>query len=127
MLWSNNIPTAGYSVGIARSTTGEIDSEWKHDLLPLYTEGRYHEFDGGHGMIFETLDGRMMLSIHSPNSSTEENMTHAIFLELEDTGSTVVIKSEAERSDYFFYRAGLFLKYLWLQTERFFEKLFGIK
>lgn len=127
MLWSNNIPTSGYSVGIARSTTGEIDGKWKHDLTPLYTEGAYHPLDGGHGMIFETPDGRLMLSIHSPNSSTEENMTHAVFLELEDTGSTVVIKSEAEKTGYFFYKAGLFLKYLWLQTERFFENLLGIK
>lgn len=127
MLWSNNIPTSGYSVGIARSTTGEIDGKWKHDLTPLYTEGKYHPLDGGHGMIFETLDGRLMLSIHSPNESTEENMTHAVFLELEDTGSTIRIKSEAEKSDYFFYKAGLFFKYLWLQTERFFEKLLGIK
>lgn len=127
MLWSNNIPTSGYSVGIARSTTGEIDGKWKHDLTPLYTEGAYHSLDGGHGMIFETPDGRLMLSIHSPNSSTEENMTHAVFLELEDTGSTVVIKSEAEKLGYFFYKAGLFLKYLWLQTERFFENLLGIK
>ena len=127
MLWSNGIPTAGYSVGIARSTTGEIDGKWKHDPTPLYTKGSYHELDGGHGMIFESLDGRLMLSIHSPNESTEENMTHAVFLELEDSGSTLHIKSEAERSDYFFYKAGLFFKYLWLQTERFFEKLLGIK
>lgn len=127
MLWSNTIPTSGYSVGIARSSNGEIDGKWTHELTPLYTEGKYHALDGGHGMIFETLDGRLMLSIHSPNSNTEENMTHAIFLELEDTGSTVRIKGEAERSDYFFYKAGLFLKYLWLQIEHFFEKLLGIE
>lgn len=127
MLWSNNIPTAGYSVGIARSSNGEIDGEWSHDLFPLYTKGKYHALDGGHGMIFETPDGRLMLSIHSPNSSTEENMTHAIFLELEDTGSTVTIKSDAEKSDYFFYKVGLFFKYLWLSIERFFENLLGIK
>ncbi len=127
MLWSNNIPTSGYAVGIAKSDNGEIDGNWGHELTPLYTEGRYHALDGGHGMIFETLDGRLMLSIHSPNASTEENMTHAIFLELEDTGSTIRIKSEAERSDYFFYKAGLLLKYLWLQIEHFFEQLLGIK
>ncbi len=126
MLWSNTIPTSGYAVGIARSENGEIDGKWKHDLTPLYTEGKYHSLDGGHGMIFETLDGRLMLSIHSPNSS-DKVMTHAIFLELEDTGSTVRIKSEAEKPDYFFYKAGLFFKYLWLQIERFFENLFNIK
>ncbi len=127
MLWSNFVPTVGYAVGIARSSNGEINGKWEHDLFPLYTMGKYHELDGGHGMIFETLDGKMMLSIHSPNSSTEENMTHAVFHELEDTGSTVVIKSEAERNDYFFYRAGLFFKYLWLKIEKFFEDLFNIK
>lgn len=126
MLWSNIIPTQGYAVGIARSSNGEIDGEWSHDLFPLYSKGAYHPLDGGHGMIFETLDGRLMLSIHSPNSS-DEVMTHAIFLELEDTGETLQIKSDAEDGGFFFYRLGQFFKYLWLQIERRLEKVLGIK
>lgn len=127
MIWSNNIIQAGYSVGIARSSNGEIDGEWTHDLFPLYTKGAYHQLDGGHGMIFTSLDGKLMLSIHSPNSSTEENMTHAVFLELEDTGNTIQIKGEHSTLKAFFYKAGLFFKYLWHNIEEFFEDLFNLK
>lgn len=127
MLWSNNIIRAGYSVGIARSSNGEIDGEWTHDTFPLYTKGDYYSLDGGHGMIFTSLDGRLMLSIHSPNSSTEENMTHAYFYELEDTGSSLRIKGEGGTAKYFFYRVGLFFKYLWHNIEEFFEDLFSLK
>ncbi len=127
MIWSNNIIKSGYSVGIARSSNGEINGKWSHDLFPLYVKGMYHELDGGHGMIFTDLNGRLMLSIHSPNSSTEENMTHAVFLELEDTGSTIRIKGEGGTLKDFFYKVGEFFRYLWYNIEDFFEEVFNLK
>lgn len=127
MIWSNNIIKSGYSVGIARSSNGEIDGKWTHDIFPLYMQGKYHELDGGHGMIFESLDGKLMLSIHSPNSSTEENMTHAVFLELEDTGRTIRIKGEGGTIEDFFYKIGQFFRFLWYNIEDFVEAVFQLK
>lgn len=127
MIWSNNVTGSGYSVGIARSSNGEIDGQWTHDLFPLYVKGMYHELDGGHGMIFTSLEGKMMLSIHSPNSSTPENRTHAVFFELEDTGNTIRIKGEGDTVESFFYKIGEFFRYLWFNIEAFFEDLFNIK
>lgn len=127
MIWSNNIIKSGYSVGIARSSNGEIDGEWTHDTFPLYVKGKYHELDGGHGMIFESLEGKLMLSIHSPNSSDEGNMTHAVFYELEDTGRTIRIKGEGGTIEDFFYKVGEFFRYLWYNIEDFFEDLFNLK
>lgn len=65
MIWSSFCKT-GYAVGVARSESGKITGPWKHDPDPLFTA------DGGHSMIFATLDGRMMLSMHQPNSFMSE-------------------------------------------------------
>lgn len=124
LLWSNSAIGSGYCVGIAKSSNGEIDGKWRQELFPLYSKGYYRENDGGHGMIFTDLDGRLVLSIHSPNSSTEDNMTHAVFIELEDTGSTVKIKGEYGKAEDFFYRISLFFKYTYRKTKYFFKHLF---
>ncbi len=110
MLWSNIITNDGYAVGIARSSNGEIDGKWTHDLLPLYHKNGYHEYDGGHGMLFETYDGRLMLSIHSPNSG-DIGAPHAVFIEIEDTGSTLGIKGEHGTAEKFFENIWTFIRY----------------
>ena len=38
-----------------------IHGEWEH-------HGSRFDFDGGHAMLFETLEGQRMISLHSPNS-----------------------------------------------------------
>ncbi len=40
-------------------------SEWHHG-------GSRFDFDGGHAMVFETLDGHRMISLHSPNTPGDE-------------------------------------------------------
>ncbi len=60
MLWSAS-GAGGYSVGLVKSDNGDITGNWSHVEEPLYAK------EGGHGMIFETLDGRKMLSLHSPD------------------------------------------------------------
>ncbi|MDR1629044.1 MAG: glycoside hydrolase family 43 protein [Oscillospiraceae bacterium] len=99
LLWSNN-SINGYSVGIAESKNGKIDGEWKQQPAMLYPFSNYFKHDGGHAMLFETLDGKLMMAFHSPNSSTEK-MTTAEFHEVVDKGGTLVIKSVAEQSKSF--------------------------
>ena len=68
MIWSS------YSDGRYLVLEAEADSlfgEWKH-------LGCRYDFDGGHAMLFETLDGKRMISLHSPNSAGDER---AVFLE----------------------------------------------
>ena len=46
----------------------EADSllaEWKHG-------GSKFDFDGGHAMLFRTLEGKRMISLHRPNSANDE-------------------------------------------------------
>lgn len=51
-----------------------LRGEWQH------CESRFG-FDGGHAMIFETLDGNRMISLHSPNTVNNER---AVFSSLTD-------------------------------------------
>ena len=64
MLWSG-FGTGGYTLGVAYSDGG-VRGPWVQDPEPLFRT------DGGHGMIFRTLDGTLMLSLHSPNDTPKE-------------------------------------------------------
>ena len=82
MLWSS-MGGKGYAMGIARSETGAVTGPWRQQAEPLWAE------DGGHGMIFRTFDGRLMLTFHRPNNTPEER---AVMIEIEEAGDTVRIK-----------------------------------
>lgn len=60
MLWSS-FGKGGYTQGIACSESGKITGPWKQVPEPLFAQ------DGGHGMVFRTFDGKLMLVLHSPN------------------------------------------------------------
>ena len=89
MLWSN-YSTSGYCVGLAYSTDGEIDGEWKQFRDTLYEKKSGREYDGGHGMIFNDLDGNLLMSIHAPNTSTEDVFESAMFVPVTDIGFKLV-------------------------------------
>ena len=78
MIWSN-FDQDGYCVGIARSKNGKIDGEWIQEENQLYSK-RIGGEDGGHGMLFESLDGGLYLSLHSPNTSTDEIKERVVFV-----------------------------------------------
>ncbi len=75
MLWSSFSQT-GYTLGVARSAAGGILGPWAQDREPLYRD------DGGHGMLFTTFDGQLMLAVHKPNLSPQER---PIFVPVNDT------------------------------------------
>ncbi|MBO5410669.1 MAG: family 43 glycosylhydrolase [Clostridia bacterium] len=102
MLWSNISKSGGYAVGMAVSDNGEIDGNWIHYPEAFYEMGGSFEFDGGHPMIFYTLDGKLIMSIHSPNSSSEYIFETAHFFELEDTGNMLIIKDKYTYGDVFY-------------------------
>lgn len=66
MIWSS-FSSKGYAVGVATSLTGSILGPWEQQAEPAF-EG------GGHGMVFDTFDGKTYLSIHSPNETPMERM-----------------------------------------------------
>jgi beta-xylosidase len=63
MLWSsyerNSFGLDGYVETIARSKTGDLKGPWEQ-LPPLVRN------DSGHGMLFRTFEGKLMLVLHQP-------------------------------------------------------------
>lgn len=65
MLWSS-FGAEGYTLALAHSDTNTIKGPWKQDPELLFSK------DGGHGMIFRSLDGKLMGTLHSPNGKLTE-------------------------------------------------------
>jgi arabinan endo-1,5-alpha-L-arabinosidase len=65
ILWSSH-SVNGYTIGVARSTSGQLLGPWLQDALPLYSN------DGGHCMTFRDFDGNLWLSFHHPDRNPAE-------------------------------------------------------
>jgi beta-xylosidase len=81
MLWSS-FGTGGYTVGVARSVSGDILGPWQQVPEPLYAG------DGGHCMIFRAFNGQRLLAYHRPNPSPDER---PYFAPMRENGSSVEI------------------------------------
>ncbi|MHB1354383.1 MAG: glycoside hydrolase family 43 protein [Anaerolineae bacterium] len=84
MVWSSFTET-GYSVGIARSGSGTLAGPWQHQAKTLYHQ------NGGHGSLFRTFEGRLMLAFHQPNSGAVER---AHFIPLDETNDTLQLAGD---------------------------------
>lgn len=84
MLWSS-FGVGGYTVGIARSLSGDILGAWAQQPEPLYAG------DGGHCMVFRTFDGQLMLAYHRPNPSPHER---PYFVPLRETDLSLEIAED---------------------------------
>ncbi|TVY08547.1 glycoside hydrolase family 43 protein [Paenibacillus cremeus] len=85
MLWASFINNT-YALGVARSASGSVLGPWVQDAEALY------QSDGGHAMLFEALDGRLMLAIHTPNQTPNER---PLFLEVEEQEGRLRVVAEA--------------------------------
>lgn len=74
----------GYSLSYAISESGRLKGPWSHPEKPLLTGGH------GHGMLFRTFDGELMLTCHYPNTSP----SRAVIYEIEELESGISIKSK---------------------------------
>ncbi len=72
MIWSS-FSNNGYAIGIAVSASGKVTGPWEQQNEPLLDIG-------GHGMIFDDLDGNTFLSLHSPNTDQLERLKLIPFL-----------------------------------------------
>ena len=82
MPWSTGGAT-GYTVGVAVSDSGKLAGPWKQRPEPMFTA------DGGHSMIFNRLDGQLMMVLHQPNKG---GLERAKLFEIEDAGDTLKVK-----------------------------------
>lgn len=102
MLWSNLSKSGGYAVGMAVSDNGEIDGNWIHYPEAFYERGSSFEYDGGHPMLFYTLDGKLTMALHSPNGETDGVVETASFLPINDTGDLIEIEGKYTFGDTFY-------------------------
>lgn len=65
MLWSS-FGAEGYTLALAHSDSNTIMGPWKQEPELLFSK------DGGHGMIFTSLEGKTMGALHSPNVTGKE-------------------------------------------------------
>lgn len=82
MLWSTGLPGTGYAQLFATSENG-IKGPWKQAENPVFVS------DGGHGMVFTTLDGIRMLALHAPNGYPE----HPCFFRIREENGTLVVET----------------------------------
>ncbi len=88
MIWSN-WDRAGYCVGIARSESGDILGPWTQDSDLLYSKKYTRQYDGGHGMIFTDTEGRLWMSLHSPNDASTGRVETPVFIPLVEKDGTL--------------------------------------
>ena len=77
--WSDK----GYAVGAARSESGSISGPWIIQNEPIFPE------NGGHGMFFEDMRGKLILTLHYPNDRFKE---HPCFWEVSAENGMLIIK-----------------------------------
>lgn len=65
MTWSS-CGTSGYAVGVAVSKNGSVNGPWEHIEEPIFP------VNGGHGMMFKDLDGKLCFVLHYPNDKYKE-------------------------------------------------------
>ena len=82
MLWSS-FGAKGYTVGMSRSASGRLFGPWEHLSEPIF------DGDGGHGMLFRTLEGKLIYTLHSPNTKGEEK---PIFVPVKEANGCLVIE-----------------------------------
>lgn len=82
LLWSS-MGKEGYTEAIAISDNGDIDGNWIQRDELLFKK------DGGHGMIFNTFDGRLLLLLHSPNKNPLERPA---YFELTEKNGMLYVK-----------------------------------
>lgn len=85
MLWSS-FGIGGYTIGVAKSASGDILGSWQQAPEPLYAG------DGGHCMVFRTFDGQLQLALHRPNETPHER---PLLIPLQETESSLeLVKKE---------------------------------
>jgi len=82
MLWSS-FGKNGYVQALARSKSGKVTGPWEQDPKLVY------DSDGGHGMLFRTFEGKLMLVLHSPNSGGKER---ARFMPVREEKNSLVLE-----------------------------------
>ncbi len=84
MIWTSWIYTT-YTQGVAYSESGTLDGPWTQEPNPI-TPPNY-----GHGMLFRTLDGKLLMSVHKHQDIKGRYHRIPQLFEVDDSGDQLVI------------------------------------
>jgi beta-xylosidase len=84
MLWTSWIYDV-YTQGVAYSESGTLDGPWIHEAAPLTPP------DFGHGMLFRTLEGKLLMAMHSHKNVNGRYIRIPRLFEVEDSGDKIII------------------------------------
>ena len=87
MIWSS-WGKKRYALGVAYSESGKITGPWIQEKEPIFAE------NGGHGMLFKTFNGNLMLSMHYVDPNDERPGRQPMFIEVDDSGDRLNIKKD---------------------------------
>ncbi|MFD1768615.1 glycoside hydrolase family 43 protein [Sphingobacterium suaedae] len=84
MLWTSWVFDV-YTQGVAYSTSGTLDGPWIQEKLP-FTPPNY-----GHGMLFRTFEGKLLMSVHSNKNVDGRHIRYPHFFTIDDSGDKLVL------------------------------------
>lgn len=84
MIWTSWVFDV-YTQGVAYSESGTLDGPWVQEPHPI-TPPNF-----GHGMLFKTLDGRWLMSVHSHKNQNGRYIRIPHFFEVDLSGDKLVV------------------------------------
>lgn len=88
MLWTSWIFNV-YTQGVAYSESSTLDGPWVHEKEPI-TPPNF-----GHGMLFKTFEGKLLMSVHSHREDKPGQIIRIPHLfEVDDSGNRLVVGKE---------------------------------
>lgn len=84
MLWSSWV-FSDYTQGVAYSESGTLDGPWVQEEEPI-TPPNY-----GHGMLFRTFEGKLLMSVHSHKNVNGRYIRIPHLFEVDDSGDKIVL------------------------------------
>lgn len=84
MIWTSWVHDV-YTQGVAYSQSGTLDGPWLHEPEPI-TPPNF-----GHGMLFRTFDGKLLMSVHSHKNVNGRYIRYPHLFEVDDSGDQLVI------------------------------------
>lgn len=87
MIWTSWV-FSDYVQGVAYSQSGTLDGPWIQEQDPI-TPPNF-----GHGMLFRTFDGKLLMSVHSHKDINGRYVRIPHLFEVDDSGDKIVVKGE---------------------------------
>jgi len=87
MIWTSWI-FSDYVQGVAYSESGTLDGPWIHEKDPI-TPPNF-----GHGMLFRTFDGKLLMSAHSHKDVEGRYVRIPHLFEVDDSGDKIEVKGQ---------------------------------